>query len=222
VTAAQQALVPVAIADRIRAELDAALDPQLHAKRELYANCAALAETIKVTDATSLQTADEFAKDLLRERDELEAVRASGPGALDKIVRALNAKFKPLRDVLDAAVSNLKHERGAYLLAQKKQQEKSYQAAAAAHVTGDHEKAQVALQIASATDTSTPVGTSVREVWVVERYVPEMMVLSTPDHPGLVPDEQAIAAYLRKLPASETPALPGVVCKLMPQVTDRR
>ncbi len=216
------ALLPVGVVEKIRDDLDAALEPQLVAKRKDYDDCLALASAMRVVDASSLAVADEFAKDLLRERDQLEEVRKSGPGALDKIVRHLNAKFKPLRDTLDAAVANLKKERGDYLIAQKRQQTESFQAAAAAHMAGEHASAQVALEVAAAANTTAPKGTSVRQVWQVKRVVPEMMVLSTPDVPGLVPDEAAIAAYARKFPEGETPVIAGVVFELVPQVTDRR
>jgi hypothetical protein len=37
----------------------------------------------------------------------------------------------------------------------------------------------------------------------------------------LIPDETAIAAYLRKLSPLEEPGLPGVICKLVPKVATR-
>jgi hypothetical protein len=43
-----------------------------------------------------------------------------------------------------------------------------------------------------------------------------------PEAPGLIPDEKAIAAYLKKVPVTENPNLRGVICKKVPAVTARR
>jgi hypothetical protein len=216
------ALVPAAIVEKIKADMDLVLDPRIAEKREFYDFCAANAAALKVVDPDTLAAANEMLKELLREHDGIEAVRKSGPGALDKIVKHGNGKFKPLRDTLDAAIANLKHEIGAFMVAQRKQQAENYQAAAAAHVAGNHEAAQVAMVVASEAITTAPQGSTVKEVWEVERYELGLMVLSTPEHPGLAPDEKAINAYLRALPAGEEPALPGVICRLVPAVSTRR
>jgi hypothetical protein len=216
------ALVPVELVDKIRADLDAALDIPLAEKLQYYEFCASHAAVAKVTDAASLAEADEMAKELLREWDALEAVRKSGATPLDRLAKHINAKIKRLRDVLEAAIANLKKERGEYLVAQKRLQDESFQAAAAAHMAGEHASAQIALEVAVATTTAAPQGTSVREVWVVKRILPDLMVLSTPEVPGLIPDESSIAAYARKFPAGERPVVAGVVFELVPQVTDRR
>jgi hypothetical protein len=134
----------------------------------------------------------------------------------------MGARFKPLFDTLDAPIANLKSEIGGYVLAEQAKQREQYQAAAAAHVAGDHGAAQVALAVANDAETTAPKGTTVREVWAVERYEIGLMIPSTETHPGLIPDEQAIGAYLRKLSPHETPALPGVICKLVPAVSTRR
>lgn len=215
-------LVSIELADKIRADLDAALDAPLADKLAYYEFCASHVVQLKVTDAATLAEADEMAKELLRERDALEEVRKSGATPLDRLAKHINGKIKRLRDVLDVAIANLKKERGDYVIAERRRQTESFQAAATAHMAGEHASAQVALEAAAATHTAAPQGTSVREVWAVKRIVPEMMVLSTPEVPGLVPDEAAIAAYARKFPAGETPVIAGVVFELVPQVTDRR
>lgn len=218
----ETALVPVGFADKVLAQFETDFAPKLHEKLQLYTKVVALVSTLKVTDAASLAEADSWNKELLREKDELEQVRLAGPGALNKLGRAMGLKFKPLFDSLEVGVSNLKREIGNYTIAERKKQEESYQAAVVAHVAGDHASAQMSLELASTAETNAPKGSTVREVWQVERYELGLMTLSTPEHPGLVPDESAINAYLRKLRPDEKPALPGVICKLVPAVSTRR
>ncbi len=220
-TPAPAAIVPTDFKEKILALFDANFAPYVAEKLALYKASAATAAQIKVTDAASLALADSFAKALLAERDGLEAVRLAGPGALNSLGRELGKRFKPLFDELETPIANLKHDIGAYLVAERNKQVETYQAAAQLHAQGDHAAAQQALAVASAADTAAPQGTTAKEVWVVERYEPRLMLPSTDTHPGLVPDEKAIAAYLRKLPISEEPALPGVICKRVPAVTQR-
>lgn len=204
-------------------DLRTRISPYLAEKVELYKATAALAEAVNVTDADSLALADNLNKEILLELDGLEAVRESGPGAFGRIARALNADFKALRDPLAGAVAGLKQRIGAHVVAERKKQTENYQAAAAAHVAGDHGQAQVALAAAGEAETAAPKGTHVKEVWAVERFVIELMTASADEaHPGLTPNLQAINAHLRKTPIGENPGLPGVICKKVPAVTSRR
>lgn len=222
-TAPVTAIVPVDFEAKTLAIFETEFAPLIEAKAKFYEEVAALVAALPpITDAASLAVKDEWSKDLLRERDELEAVRAAGPGALNRVGRKMGARFKPLFDALDTPISNLKAEIGAFVLAEQEKQATQFQAAAAAHVAGDHGAAQVALAIANDAETMAPKGTTVRKVWAVKRYEPALMVPSTETHPGLIPDEQAIGAYLRKLSPHEEPALPGVICELVPAVSTRR
>lgn len=215
------AIVPVGFEDKILEIFKRDFEPWIEKKGEFYAEVAATVAELKATDAASLAVVDEWERDLLAERDALEAVRASGPGALNRLGRKMGAPFKPLFDALEASISNLKTEKGNFILAERNKQAESYQAAAAAHVAGDHGAAQTLMLVANEAETMAPKGTSVGEKWVVERYELSLMVLSTEAHPGLIPDEQAINAYLRKLSPNEEPALPGVICKKVPVVVTR-
>lgn len=219
---APAALVPISFEQKVLETFEADFAPKLREKLDFYKKVEAVVREIHVIDDASLATADTWNKELLREADALEEVRQSGPGALNRLGRKMGASFKPLVDLLETMSANLKREIGAYVIAKKTEQKENYQQAAQLHAAGDHAGAQVALATASAAATSAPVGNSVSEEWVVERYEPKLMVLSTEEFPGLVPDEKAIAAYLRKLPISEEPALPGVICKKVPKVTTRR
>jgi hypothetical protein len=221
-TPATTALVPVNFEDQTMALFEANFAPELAEKLTFYKGVAEHVATIKVTDEASLAIADTWNKELLREADALEEVRAAGPGALNRLGRKMGAAFKPLKDLLETSSANLKHEIGTYVIAKKKEQEAQYQAAAQQHAAGDHGAAQVSLELAAAANTSAPLGNSTKEVWVVERYEPALMILSTPEFPGLVPDEKSIDAYLAKLPSTQQPALPGVICKLVTRVTTRR
>lgn len=216
------AIVPADFKAKILATFDENFGPYVEEKLALYKQSAAMAEKIQVTDAASLAIADSFCKALLSERDGLEAVRLSGPGALNSLGRELGKRFKPLFDELDTPIANLRHDIGAYLVAERQKQAENYQAAAALHAAGAHGAAQEALALASSAETVAPQGTSAREVWAIDRFELAMMIPSTPTHPGLVPDEAAIKAYLAKLPISEEPALPGVICKRVPAVVQRR
>jgi hypothetical protein len=215
------AIVPTDFEAKVLAEFDAGFGPYLAAKLTEYQQDAEIAAAIRVVDAESVALADECERTLLKEQDGLEAVRLSGPGAFNRLGRELGKRFKPLSDLLAAGIQNLKQEKGAFVLAERKKQQESYQAAAAAHEAGDHTQAQQLMLAANEAETVAPKGTSVGEQWVVERYAPERMLPSTPAHPGLIPDETGIAAYLRKLSPLEEPALPGVICKLVPKVATR-
>lgn len=219
--AAPAAIVPVDFEEKVLATFETEFAPKLEEKLAFYKEACALANAVRVVDAATLAEADAWERDLMKERDELEQVRRSGPGALNRLGRKMGAKFKPLDDELDAAIANLKAEKGAFVLAERKKQQESYQAAAAAHEAGDHAQAQQLMLAANEAETAAPKGTSVGEQWVVERYEPALMVPSTPEFPGLIPDETGIAAYLRKLSPLEEPALPGVICKLVPKVATR-
>lgn len=201
--------------------LRAQIAPYLEPKKELYTATAALADRVQVTDAGTLEVADKLCKDILSELDGLEAVRTALP--FRRIADALNADFKVLRDPLTNAALGLKKKIGEHVVAERNKQADNYQAASVAHVEGNHAAAQVMLATASAAETAAPKGTSVKEVWVVDRYVVGLMQASDdPKHPGLTPNADAIAAYLRKVPITENPGLPGVICKKVPAVTSRR
>lgn len=215
------AIVPADFEEKILAIFERDFAPWILQKGEFYKEVAEVVAGLKATDAASLAVVDEWERDLLAERDQLEAVRASGPGALNRLGRKMGAPFKPLFDLLEVAINNAKHEKGAYVLAERKLQEESYQAAVQAHVEGDHGAAQALMLAANEAETAAPKGTSVGEKWVVDRYEISLMVPSTETHPGLIPDEQAINAYLRKLSPNEEPALPGVICKKVPVVVTR-
>jgi hypothetical protein len=203
---------------KIAADLDAQIDPHLATKLAEYTAAGALAADLAVTDAGSLQVANECLRLVVTEKDGLEAVRESGPGALGGIVRKLNAKFKPLRDLLEVAESNLKHAIGSYTLAQRLQQQQGYQAAALAHAQGAHAAAQSALAVASAAQTSTPQGTGVRAVWTVKRIAADML-----PREWLVPDEARIHAHAKATPADQQPyPIPGVTFELGAEVSVRR
>lgn len=217
-----QALVPATFEQKVLETFDLEFAPKLQEKLAFYKNVSNVVAGIKVTDEASLANADTWNKELLREHDALEEVRAAGPGALNRLGRKMGASFKPLFDLLETMSANLKHEIGTYVTSKRAEQVENFQQAAQLHAAGDHAGAQVALATASAASTHAPLGNSVSEEWVVERYALDLMVLSTPEFPGLVPDEKAIATYLRKLPTSEEPALPGVICKKIPKVTTRR
>jgi hypothetical protein len=212
------AIIPAELAKELRERLDAAISPHLAAKREEYAAAAQIAVEITVTDDESLAAANECLRLVVVEKDGLEAVRKAGPGALDSIVRALNAKFKPLRDVLEGAEANLKRAIGAYTLRQRQIQIEAQQIAAQAHAQGAHDVARGALAVASTAITEAPTGTGVREVWAVKRIAADLL-----PREWLIPNEAAIAKHARDTPADRDPTpIPGVIFERQPIVTVRR
>jgi hypothetical protein len=225
-TDAIQAVAPadpqtVALA-KLRAGLVEAIEPWLAAERAAWLEIRGYSDAVTVTDVASLTDATEWLAAWKEKLGGLEAVREAGPGAIGKIVRESNAKFKALRDLGDAAVANLTAEIGGHVQRERERQREGYAAAAEAHAAGQHFAAATALASASAADPTLPPGTTVKEVWAVDRYDLSIMVLSTDDYPGLVPDADAIAAYLRKLPIDAEPSLPGVICKKVPHTTQRK
>jgi hypothetical protein len=221
----------------LRHELVTRVAAYIEADRANWLTLRGMSDAVAVTDAVTLQVATKWVQDWTALLDGLEAVRLAGPGDLGRIVRESNALFKSLRDIGDAAKANLANEIGGYWQKQKRQREEAYDTAVAAHASGQHTAAAEALAVAGAADTTLPQGTGAREVWEVESYdgfkrddagalvadgKGSIMVLSSADYPGLIPDEKAIAAYLRKLPIDVEPTLPGVKCKRVPKLRQQR
>src|SRR5690606_11672419 len=141
------------------------LTPKVQAKLEHYQQITAPMRAFVVTNEASCNVADELLLRVLQEKDGLEAVRVSGPGALGVLARKLNAIFKPPADVLDQTAAYLKKQIGEYKVAQRAMQAVNYQAAAQAHIVGDHTSASNKLAAAAAAETETARGTSVGEKW---------------------------------------------------------
>ncbi len=115
---------------------------------------------------------------------------------------------------------------GAYELAQRKAKEEAMRAAQALVAAppqaspfpdgGPPVSAALtaALSVANAPEVRAE-GLGARFVWKVKKVVPEMMVLGTPDLPGLTPDVKGIEAYARGWKDKDhPPIIPGVVFEL--------
>lgn len=202
----------------VETALSASIDPVLALRQTKYeALCAALA-TVKVADEDSYQAADKLLLSVLEEKDGLEAVRVAGPGALGAIARRLNAKFKPLSDLLETAEKHLKRQIGEFKLAQQAQQAVNYREAAAAHIVGDHTAASTHLAVASAAQTTTAKGTSVKGKWIVASIDAKAVPVE-----WKIPDEKRIAAHARNTPADVEPVpIEGVVFIQDVSVSKRR
>src|SRR5690606_24445955 len=170
------------------------------------------------SDKSSCNDSDELLRRGLQEIDVHEAVRVSGPGALGVLARKLNAIFKPPADVLDQTAAYLKKQIGEYKVAQRAMQAVNYQAAAQAHIVGDHTSASNKLAAAAAAETETARGTSVGEKWTVAS-----IDAKTLPREWMIPDEKRIAAHARNTPADVEPApIAGVVFVKEATVSKRR
>lgn len=169
-------------------------------------------QAIVVTDQDSMQFADGMAKQLLQLRDKLEAERKSATGPLLDVKRRIDGWFKPVTDLLEASARDLKNKISTYLIEQKREQDRLFQLAAAAHtaathgVSGAQEVMTQALAATSAVVTEAPQGTSVREVWTAEIFNPAIVPCSY--H---MVDEARIHREARATPTNEEPTpIPGV------------
>lgn len=204
--------------EKVRVSIEAFLDPMIEEKAVVYKDRLALVESFAVTNAASREMADDLLSQVVAEKDALEAVRKSGPGELGAVVRALNAKIKPLSDTLEAIEARLKSQIGCFVSSQRAMETLNYQAAAAAHVSGDHNTAIEKLNVAASAATDADPGTSVRNVWKV-------LSVDAAELPKewMIPDEKRLAALARATPANQKPiAVKGVLYVLEPQVTKRR
>jgi hypothetical protein len=174
--------------------------------------------SIVVFDDASMQSADALTKQLLQLRDKLESERKSVTGPLLDAKRRVDGWFKPVTDLLESAIRDLKNKVAAHLIEQKRKQDELYQLAAQAHTAGNHNVMTAALAATSAVVTEAPKGTSVREVWTAEIFNAAIVPCSY--H---VVDENRIQAEARATPANQEPApIPGVRFFKRAETTMRR
>jgi hypothetical protein len=179
---------------------------------------------IEVSDEASMQSADALTKQLLQLRDRLEAERKSVTGPLLDAKRRVDGWFKPVTDILEVAIRDLKNKVAAHLIEQKRKQDELYRLAAAAHtaatqgVQGAHEVMSQALAATSDVSTAAPQGTSVREVWTAEVFNPAIVPCSY--H---IVDTARIQAEARATPSNQEPSpIPGVRFIKRAETTMRR
>lgn len=193
------------------------LDPWIADKLALYQEILTLLIGATVTDEASAEEARTWLQELAREKANLDAVQASGPGALGKLVRILNAKLKPLFVALVKADGALRGPLGQYVLDQRAEQAQRFADAQALHEEGSHEAACEELAAANEVETQAPAGTSVRSVWCVV----SVDAAALPPE-WLVPNMAEIEKFARKTPSSEEPWLEGVTFELRPMVRVRK
>lgn len=161
----------------------------------------------------------------LRTHDALKAERDRVVNPIYRAYKNASETYAPHLVESEAVCRALKAALGAYELAQRAVKTEALAAAQTAVQAPPTPEAARALTEAldvvnQPTGRADGVGT--RFVWQVKRYVPEMMVPSTLDLPGLVPDESAIGAYARRWTGPDAPVVPGVVFEQVAQTTVRR
>ncbi len=160
----------------------------------------------------------------LRTHDALQAER-------DRIVMPIHAAYKNASETYAADLKEskalcdaLKAAVGAYETAQHLAKVAALAQAQEAVRSGDGSVLGPALALVNAAPARAE-GVGSKLVWQVKRYLPDLMLPSTPERPGLVPDESGIKAYAKAHTSqdpSDPPVLAGVVFELTAAITGRR
>lgn len=178
----------------------------------------ALASGIKVTNEAQLKIANEAAQLVLRARDALEADRTAVTGPLYKTKAWIDAQYRPVRETIDEAARIIKAEMGAFVQAQRAEEQRKWNEAQAAHAAGQHEAMALALNERTAIVTAAPTGTTVTETWTAEVFNPGLV-----PYAFLCPDLAKIGAHASATSLDREPEpIPGVRFKKVAAVTVRR
>lgn len=186
--------------------------------RELTNAKAALliAQGMKVTSQQQAEAAQQFCTVILATVDRLEEARTSITKKILAGKYAVDDLFSPVTGPLKTAADTIKATVGEYVVAGKREQQRQFEEAAAAHRQGNSEAMVQALQQSSlAAVVQAPQGMSVREVWVAEVFNPTLLVqacLVDPSyHQYLAPNMATIDAVAASTPDTDEPiAIPGV------------
>jgi hypothetical protein len=166
-------------------------------------------------DRATYDALDELLTEVVRDKDEVVAMRTASTQAADRAVRQVRATLKPIVDALEHAETTLKATMQGFLVAQAEAEAAAVEAAQEAAETGDAEALTTALTVAAEIGEGP---TAARWYWQVERIAEDLL----PDEYWVV-DRQRIAVHATKAgSAEEIEAIPGVVFKRMPLVAGRR
>jgi hypothetical protein len=172
---------------------------------------------VEVSDAASCVFAQEVLVDVLKRRDELTAQEKAATGPISLALREIRSWFRPMLDLLGECETDLKRKIGAYDVGEKSKREALIRQAQQAQQRGDQAGLVKALNLAAA-PVETPKGTSVREVWRVIVFRPELV-----PYEFLCVDEAKIKAHVKGVPANQTPSpIPGVRFEKETLVAQRR
>ena len=148
---------------------------------------------------------------------EVENFRKSITQPINAELDAINGEFMPRVKRARQLKSMLADALAAYVKEQQRAKDEAMRQAAQAHLAGQHQDAQLALQVANQAQASAPAGTSMRQVWKAQVTDPAAV-----PREFCVPDEKRINQIARETPAgARPPAIPGVHFYLDTQTTVR-
>lgn len=195
-------------------------DPQDLARREVDNQLPQIREDLAALKAFEINSLEdqEFAVDLIRElkvkHDGLEAVRTSITKPMNEALNAVNALFRPARQLLEEGEKILKQKISVYVAAREKENRLALQAAAEAQT----------VEEASAAISEVEVGGKVRGMstsykWRAEVFRPEMV-----PNEFLSPDMNKIEASMKASVevSGEPMPIPGVRFHKEPVISVRR
>ena len=173
---------------------------------------------VDVTDADELATADAMLTELVRWKDASLEMRSNATGPLYKIVKQVEAWFRPLVKASDDAERHLKSKIGAFKVQLFEAQHAAQAAAVAAAQKQDTSTVVEALNASTALATASETHSTARMRWTVKRINPDLL----PDE-YWTPDTARIDAVAAAADgAGDAPVIPGVVFERMALVGAKR
>ena len=161
------------------------------------------AQTVTINSDQEYRTAGELLLALKERIKHLDAKRKSFVQPLNKVVRELNALFKPPLDAYKGAEATLKRAMGAYTLKAEQERQRALAEAAQVAQTQNTQSFMQLMQTANAYAAPEAKGTHTRDVWrfqvTDENALPREF---------LRPDEGKIGEHVRRL--GDAANIPGV------------
>ncbi len=171
----------------------------------------------------TIDTAEEYAavdatlSDLVRRKDAAMAMRKTATGPLYKATKTIESWFAPYLGAITELEGRLKHEMGAYRLAQAVREREAREAAAVAADAGDEGTLMTALVVATEAAQPPDGRATVAFGWRVARVVDDLV-----QREWLVPDRARMDAYARAWHEEEPPVIAGVVFERAAKIGARR
>lgn len=134
----------------------------------------------------------------------VEAARKTLVQPINEEVDAINGEFMPRVQRAKQLKEMLADALARYVQDQASTKAEAMRAAAQAHIAGDHQQAQLALQVANQAQASAPVGTSMKSVWKME-----VTDASAVPREYCAPDEKLLKKLARET-TTRPPEIPGV------------
>lgn len=177
-----------------------------------------LYKAITVSNADELATADATLTTLVRWKDDTLAMRTNATGPLYKIVKLVEAWFRPLVQATNEAETHLKAQIGAFKVQLFEAQQAANRAAVVAAQSNDRETVVEALNASTAIATASETHAGTRMRWAVKRINPDLL----PDE-YWCPDTAKIEAVFAAADGNgDAPVIPGVIPERVAAITAKR